>query len=68
MVHDHRCDINDANVCNGFDIRINALRLLIGVELEKMLSEGEKDDQGSGLNTQRGCVRQQERRVEQMYV
>ena len=42
--------------CKGFDMEINSLRLLIWVELEKMPSEGEKDDQGSRMNTQRDCV------------
>jgi len=60
-------DCHDST-CNGFDIRINALRLLIWVELEKMLSEGEKDGQGSRVNTQRDCVLWQNSRVEQMYI
>ena len=41
---------------SGLIYEINALRLLIGVELEKMLSNGEKDDQDSKMNTQRDCV------------
>ena len=40
----------------GFDMEINSLRLLIWVELEKMPSGGEKDDQGSMRNTQQDCV------------